>query len=161
MATLNEMVKAAQRSAPVNVEGLADDLGVKVRREFLEDDISGELVRVGEDEFQINVNVMDSLTRQRFTIAHELGHFIFHRSLIGDGVDDNRAYRSTDQGRYHNQAIGRAEETQANKFAASFLMPMQLIEPLQRQGLTVAQMAKRLQVSQHALSIRLGIPYEA
>lgn len=143
----------------MNVEGLADELGVRVKREFLADDISGELVHLGDGKYQINVNWADAITRQRFTIGHELGHFIFHRHLIGDGVDDNRAYRSTNQGRYFNQAIGSRQETEANRFAASLLMPDSLIEQLRREGLTPPQMADRLQVSQQAMCIRLGIPY--
>lgn len=52
------------------------------------------LERVG-DTFLITVAANDPLTRQRFTLAHELGHYMLHRTLIGDGLDDDRAYRST------------------------------------------------------------------
>lgn len=158
--TLNEFIAKAQAQAPVHIEGLARDLGVPVNREFLDDGISGELVKTGDDTYEINVNVLDPLTRQRFTIAHELGHYIYHRSLIGDGVDDDRAYRSTQAGRYHNTRIGPRQETEANRFAATVLMPDHLLDELESLGYTTEEKAMKLQVSKQALCIRLGIPIE-
>ncbi len=159
MKTLIESIRRAQRSAPVNVEGLASELGVRVNHSFLEAGISGELVRVSGDHFEINVNGLDPVTRRRFTIAHELGHYIYHRDLVGDGLDDDRAYRSTSTGRYFNTRIGPKQETEANQFAASLLMPKHLVDELKSAGLQRADMAKRLEVSEHAMAIRLGEPY--
>ena len=153
---LIDAMRRAQRYAPVDVESLARELGVKVNQSFLDPDISGELVSRGDDLFEINVNARNSPTRQRFTIAHELGHYVYHRDLIGEGLDDDRAYRSTDAGRYHNKDIGPREETEANKFAASLLMPKHLIDQLLNEGLSVPEMASRLQVSEQAMAIRLG-----
>ncbi len=158
METIFDKIKAAQRAAPVDVDGLAKALGVEVNHSFLDTDISGELVR-GDAQFVVNVNAKDPQTRQRFTLAHELGHLIHHRELIGSGLDDDRAYRSTSAGRYFNKRIGPRQETEANKFAANLLMPWHLIEELQAEGLTRPQMAKRLGVSEHAMAIRLGEPY--
>ena len=130
-----EAIRNAQRYAPVDVIGLADDLGVRVNKAWLDADVSGELEHIGNGRYHINVNAKDAETRQRFTIAHELGHFIYHRSLIGDGVDDDRAYRSTNVGRYHNKKIGPRQETEANRFAANLLMPANLIARLKEEGL--------------------------
>lgn len=157
--TIISMIRRAQRSAPVDVDGLCADLGLRVNQAWLDDDISGELVRVSPDKFEINVNASHPTTRQRFTTAHELGHFIYHRDLIGDGLDDDRAYRSTSKGRYHNTRIGRPQETQANQFAANLLMPWGLIEALRADGLSRKQIAKKLAVSEQALAIRLGDSY--
>lgn len=154
-----DAIDRAQRAAPVDIRGLAHDLGIKVYDAWLDPEVSGELERTVDGNYQINVNADDPITRQRFTIAHEIGHYIYHRSLVGSGVDDNRAYRSTKQGRYFNTRIGPREETEANRFAASVLMPNHLIEDLRRLGLDRAEMAKRLQVSEHALAIRLGEQY--
>lgn len=157
--TVVTMIRRAQQSAPVDIIGLANDLGVNVNEAWLADDVSGELVRIDENKYEINVNAAHHLTRKRFTIAHELGHFLYHKDLIGDGLDDDRAYRSTSAGRYHNTRIGPVQETQANQFAANTLMPHTLINSLRAEGLSRSQMAKRLQVSEHALAIRLGEPY--
>lgn len=157
--TIIDAIRRAQRGAPVDVEGLASDLGLRVNFSFLDPTVSGELRRVSEDRYEINVNARDPETRQRFTIAHELGHFINHRDLIGDGIDDDRAYRSTSAGRYHNTRIGPKQETEANRFAASLLMPNNIISDLKSEGLSRREVAKRLGVSEHALAIRTGEQY--
>jgi Zn-dependent peptidase ImmA (M78 family) len=165
--TLLDKIKRAQRTAPVDVEGLAFDLGIRVNHTRLNPDISGELVRITDpgdlgidhDRYEINVNSQHAETRRRFTIAHELGHYVLHRDLIGAGLDDDRAYRSSEAGRYRNTRIGSRQETQANKFAADLLMPYRLIQELQKEGLGTQSLARRLKVSEHALAIRLGLPY--
>lgn len=157
-----ETINRFRRIAPVNVEGLAQALGVRVHRAWLDDDISGMIERRRNGSYQIVVNAAHPSTRQRFTIAHELGHYMLHRHLIGDGVDDDRAYRSTQAGKYFNTAIGPKEETEANRFAVSVLMPHDLIERLkeERGHTTPRELARDLEVSEHAMSIRLGVPYD-
>ncbi len=153
-----ETINQYRRAAPVDVVGLSSALGVPVHEAFLAQGISGMIERSG-DGYQIVVNAMDSPTRQRFTVAHELGHYMLHRHLIGNGVDDDRLYRSTEIGKYHNTAVGPREETEANRFAASVLMPHDLIEAKQHAGInSPAQLARELGVSEHAMCIRLGIP---
>jgi Zn-dependent peptidase ImmA (M78 family) len=113
--------------------------------------------RRGDGGYLITVNAIDSLTRQRFTTAHELGHYMLHRDRIGDGIADDRAYRSTSSSKYRNTRIGPRQETQANTFAANVLMPFDLIERLKREGYsTPGELAKRLAVSEQAMSIRLS-----
>lgn len=153
-----EIINRYRKSAPVDVEALASSLSVPVHYAFLSSEISGMIERFGAG-YRITVNAIDPITRKRFTIAHELGHYMLHRSLIGDGVDDDRAYRSTALGKYHNTAIGPRQETEANKFAANLLMPYHLINRLQDEDVRdPADLAKRLGVSRHAMCIRLGIP---
>lgn len=94
-------------------------------------------------------------------MAHELGHYVFHLHLIGSGVDDNRAYRSTGSGGYFNRNIAAREESEANRFAASVLMPEDLIQRLREKN-TAEKMAKMFQVSTQAINIRLsGLPERA
>jgi Zn-dependent peptidase ImmA (M78 family) len=153
-----ELINEARRHIPVDVANLARALRVQVKAAFLDLDISGMIER-GPLGFTITYNHGDSSTRQRFTIAHELGHFMLHRHLIGDGVDDDRAYRSTTAGKYHNTRIGPREETQANKFAANLLMPADLVKREFERTQDVAETAKLFGVSEHAMSIRLGVAY--
>lgn len=166
-----EVINQFRQSPPVNVEGLAEALGVDVHYAYLQPETSGMLENRGGD-YVITVNARDPATRRRFSLAHELGHYMLHRHLVGDGVDDDRAYRSTEQGRYHNTLIGPKEETEANRFAANVLMPHDLIEREKRekgllelaaeeQARAVSEIAQRFGVSRHALSIRLGVPYRA
>ena len=70
------------------------------------------------------------------------------------------AYRSTEAGKYHNTLIGPSEETEANKFAANLLMPRLAVDrEWEKEGMKVEQMAILFGVSEHAMSIRLGVPY--
>lgn len=117
--------------------------------------VSGKIFRDplngGPSGFSIAVNGNDHPLRQRFTVAHEIGHFILHRSVLesGDLVDD-AMYRSR---------LSSKEETAANRLAADILMPQQLIRSLLDAGVRdVESLAKRLQVSLPAMKIRLGIP---
>jgi Zn-dependent peptidase ImmA (M78 family) len=144
-----------RESIPVDVEGLALALGIKVRKAYLSDNISG-MIRKVKEGFEITVNARHPETRQRFTLAHEIGHYVLHRSLMGDGNVDDRAYRS--DGSVQNNCIGPREETEANKFAANLLMPSEAIKKLRADGIdTPAKMAYLLKVSEGAMRIRLGL----
>ncbi|MCO5092637.1 ImmA/IrrE family metallo-endopeptidase [Bosea sp. (in: a-proteobacteria)] len=164
-----QLVLRAMQNAPVDVEGLALTLGLPVREAYLGDDTAGMLEKVSDGFFnktpsgyQIVVNADQPETRKRFTIAHEIGHFLYHRHLIGNGVGDSKAFRSTDKQRYFNTAIGPKQETEANQFAATVLMPKSLVARVAREeGLnSPAALAKRFGVSEHAMCIHLGEPYE-
>jgi len=145
---------------PVDVEGLSWAIGVPVRYANLEDETSGMIERLGNDKFRITVNANHPKTRQRFTIAHELGHYIMHRSKIGIGIDENKAYRSKSAGIYRNAAIGPAQETQANQFAVSVLMPSALLRKVREMHLNSPKAAAReLGVSEQAYCIIAGVPY--
>lgn len=150
------------RQPPIDVEGLAAALGVEVKYSFLDPDTSGVIERVNGDKFRILVNATHPHTRQRFTIAHELGHYMLHRHLIGEGIADNRAYRSDHKARYRNTDIGPTQETQANKFAVSILMPDSALAAVNHdnQHNSPAAKAKALGVSEQAYCIRAGIQYE-
>ncbi len=153
-----EIVESYMRApGPTDVDGLAKVLGINVKRASLNGDISGMIERdSSKNKFTIVVNNAHSAERQRFTIAHELGHYIYHKDSIGDGIADDSAYRSTEAGKYHNTKIGTQEETQANKFAAGLLMPTTKIHKLQAEGHTdVKVLAKKLGVSIPAMKIRL------
>lgn len=140
--------------APVNVEGAIADLGILLQRAPLADEISGMISRISDDLFQITVNSNHSPFRQRFTMAHELAHYIWHRRLIGDGLKDNRLYRADPA--LGNTRIGSRHERQANAWAARFLMPDHLIERYYAQGIHTAQeMAKKFAVSQRAMEIAM------
>lgn len=156
------IINTFRRSAPVDVQALSLALGVPVRSSFLGPNLSGLIERTGDAKFAITVNASHPETRQRFTMAHELGHYMLHRHLLGSGVDDNRMYRSEPGGPFHNTKIGPAQETEANKFAAELLMPHELIALVRKRGVTTARdLAREFGVSEHAMSIRIGVTYAA
>ena len=151
-----DIIKQYWNSAPVPVGDIARALGVPVLAVGFPANISGAIQRDGEG-YKIVVNKNHAKTRQRFTVAHELGHFIYHRDLLGGGVGDNLAFRAEDT-ELPNPNITITHERQANTFASNLLMPNHLIAQLKAQGLkTPEQLADALEVSPEAMRIKLGL----
>lgn len=150
-----DIIKQYVSSDPVDVFGLASEMGIDVAERSLPDNTSGSLKKT-DHGYTITINQSHSENRKRFTVAHEIAHFILHDNLIGGGIYDNMAYRS-DDGR-SNPNIKQYHETEANKFAASILMPTKLIQELQSQGVgSSRELAGRLGVSEQAMRIRMGL----
>jgi Zn-dependent peptidase ImmA (M78 family) len=157
---LNEIFDAInyfKLTAPVDVEGLALALQLKVERQNLSDEICG-MIKRKDGKYIIVVNQNHVITRQRFTIAHEIGHFIYHRPKIGDGVVDNALYRQVSYNGITNNEINAKDEQQANNFAANLLMPRHLIDNIRNQcggSYDEIKLAEKLNVSVQAIKIRL------
>jgi Zn-dependent peptidase ImmA (M78 family) len=120
---------AGQQSLPVDVAEIARQRGASVVYETMGPDLSGLLYRDG-GTVVIGVNSLHATNRQRFTIAHELGHLVLHqgRPVVLDHVvrlnfRDPRSGMATD-----------AEEIQANRFAAELLMPAERVRAEARRG---------------------------
>lgn len=103
--------------APVPVERLARMKGCRVVKYDIKD-ISGVLFR-SSDDVVIGVNAKHPLQRQKFTIAHELGHFLLHD---GEAVHYDKDYRVSLRSDLSSAGTD-IEEIEANFFAASLLMP--------------------------------------
>jgi Zn-dependent peptidase ImmA (M78 family) len=150
-----EIIRKHWDSRPVPIETIINEIGLEFDREYLDDDISGFIERKADGTYRIVVNAWHAPTRQRFTAAHELGHYIYHRELLGDGVGDNRAYRADGPAK-PNPNIRPVHERQANSFAANVLMPRHVLASLGDQ--TVSTLANSFGVSPEAMRIRLGRP---
>lgn len=142
-------------SAPIDVNAVATRLGLTIYEKPLDRGISGMIIREADKAapsgYVIYVDQNEAYVRQRFTAAHEIGHFVLHQEHIGDGVTDNHLFRS--------DRLSNWMEVQANRFAADLLMPYDLIDELVRQGVdSVPELAKALGVSEIAMGIRLGHP---
>lgn len=158
METVIDKIKRFKESAPVNVEALIRSFGIELDvKASLNEEVSGELVNLGKERYRISINKNDPYYRKRFTMAHELGHFLLHRGLIGDGVNDSRAYRSVKNGKFYNLNITAAHEAQANRFAANLLMPEDLVrdEYEKAQG-DIVSLSKKFQVSKAAMTYVLN-----
>jgi len=155
--TPGEIIAKYQRDAPVAVVSIAKDLGVNVwEMHDLPEGFSGKLwrdpVNGGASGFSIGVRASEAVTRKRFTVAHEIAHFILHRNRLDGGLVEDIMYRG---------GLSNREETQANQMAADILMPFPLINRLVDEGeSSIEKLAARLQVSLQALKIRLGVPFD-
>ena len=148
-----------QTKPPVRIERIAKDLGVELRSGDL-GDVSGVLVRQDHSAI-IGINSTQSAQRQRFTIAHELGHFLLHEGITNH-VD--RSYRVNFRSAESSQATN-VEEIEANYFAASILMPKHMLDAETAELALdnddrVAELARLFQVSRLAMSLRLANLYE-
>lgn len=147
-----EIIDQYTNLAPVNVERIVNDFGIKIMYAELGDNVSGAIKKDnlfgGNSGYVILVNQADPKSRQRFTIAHELAHYLLHKEFIGDGIKEDTLYRST---------LSNPMEKQANKVAANILMPRQLIKDLMSQyNNNIKNVAKKLQVSLQTLEIQLA-----
>ena len=148
---------------PVNVEAIAESLGLAVYRQILGDNIAAMILRDrlrgGQSGFAVFINTNDMKVRQRFSLAHEIAHYVLHRDLIENGVTDDTMYRSSELSSHY--------ETQANKFAADILMPIRLIKKSYQANQSyqpnpsLSGLASLFQVSKASMKIRLdGLNYE-
>jgi Zn-dependent peptidase ImmA (M78 family) len=94
---VDEIANACEKKSPINIESIIRSYGILLdRKAELHRDIAGQIELMSDgNTYKISTNKQDGYYRQRFTMAHELGHFLFHSSLLGEGVDDNKAYRSS------------------------------------------------------------------
>jgi len=145
---------------PVDVVSAAKAIGVRVLFDELPNGVSGKIQKDNEGKYYIVANQDEPEVRQRFTIAHELGHYMYHRSLIGDGVSDSPAYRAPDETIYETTPLERIHERQANQFAANLLMPLARIKEVERENpeISILELARRFNVSEDAMRIRKGMP---
>lgn len=141
---------------PVKLGQLARDLGVLVKVSKLRIGISGQITNENGN-YIIRVNRHEARERQRFTIAHELAHFLLHQHIIDtsdDGITDTVLYRS-----------GASEhvEYEANRLAADIVMPAELLECQLKEEFggvvtdaSIEGLAASFQVSKAAMEIRLS-----
>lgn len=141
---------------PVRVGAMAAALGVKVLRSTLPRGISGQ---IGQEngEFVIRVNRHEAKHRQRFTLAHELAHFLLHRDrIVADGGwSENVLLRSGQPAQIEYEANRLASDLiiPSNKLAeatADYSGPMtdEVIEDLARRfGVSTTAMEIKLQMA--------------
>lgn len=153
------LTRAAIECAPVPVDELAVLVGATIRRQPFDAGLSGMVHRGPEGPAVIGVNSSHPNTRQRFTIAHEIGHLLLHRAE-GFHLDDRFVFGLRSE---RSSLAADAYEIEANQFAAELLMPeMFLRRDLGARELdpetddTIGELAGRYGVSTQAMTIRLS-----
>jgi len=157
--------EASVKMPPVPVDVLIRRQGIEIVRKNLDDETSGFVYVDSKTNYTvIGLNISHSRTRQRFTLAHELGHFLMHKTSGGHlHVDDKDFFvKFRDKNSQHGSD---QQETEANAFAAELLMPANFLERDVRRlkdGVSISDekairaMANRYGVSLQALLFRLG-----
>ena len=147
---------------PIPVETVAYHLGLDVRPAPLGDDISGLLV-IEDGQGTIGYNIKHAEVRQRFTIAHELGHYVLHQSAQPLFIDKRYRSSATYYRDGHTATGSSALEIEANSFAAALLMPDDLVyAEVAKHDLdlgdeeSLSVLAKKFKVSTQAMAYRLA-----
>jgi Zn-dependent peptidase ImmA (M78 family) len=156
--------RAGITKPPIKLERLAKRLNYPIVYQRFAGDVSGTVLLDDDGTVTIGINSYHSPVRQRFSIAHEIGHAQLHVSGGKDKlfVDPpaRQLFRNADA------SLGEdPREVQANQYAAALLMPRQFVvthgkELVERnprisiEGL-VASMAERFEVSSQAMRYRL------
>jgi Zn-dependent peptidase ImmA (M78 family) len=110
-------------STPVPVDRIAKQLGAHLRYAPLDEELSG-MVFIRDQTPIIGVNSLHHPNRQRFTIAHEIGHLRLHPEFITSAVHVDKGFAVPVLRRDARSAHGTEKlEIEANQFAAALLIP--------------------------------------
>ncbi|CCF85310.1 ImmA/IrrE family metallo-endopeptidase [Nitrolancea hollandica] len=133
---------------PVDIHAIAEFLGFMVLPFEFPDSTSGLTYIEGAIK-TIGVNSSHALVRQRFSAAHEIGHYLSGHEAYDHGqthVEDRPTYLDPQY----------QQEVEANEFAAELLMPSKILKKdVARMGLDVRELARRYEVSEQAMWIQL------
>lgn len=162
-----EIIAKYTTSFPVHVGKLAEELGLTViSTADLPEGMSGSIAKEGDD-YVIYVNSAQPLPRQRFTIAHEIGHYLKHKPYL-DTTDEILnptkkvllSRRSSDSLPAGSEA--RKREQEADDFAAELLMPELSFKDFWVKAQSLKDVANYFGVSVMAANVRaalLGLGY--
>ncbi|WP_276119849.1 ImmA/IrrE family metallo-endopeptidase [Pararhizobium qamdonense] len=150
-----ETVAKHLNELPVKLGALAKDLGIDVKLSSLPLNVSGQIAKTPTG-FEIKINRHESRQRQRFTLAHEIAHFLIHRDVIermGGTLTDSVLYRS---------GASESIEYEANRLASQIVMPEHALRAAySRFGENISEsavelLAEEFGVSKAAMEIRMA-----
>lgn len=144
---------------PIDVKRIARTLGIEVEEAPYEGEVSGFLYQDGTKSI-IGVNKNHHPNRQRFTIAHEFGHYMLH------GRTETFVDKESSPLKFNRDGKSGAgvdpREVEANAFAAELLMPkaylvndLKEISAAEGTEAIITKLARRYKVSEQAMSFRL------
>lgn len=135
---------------------LAGELGVKVYNAKFGIEGTHGLLAIRSGRPSIYVEASDSPARKRFTIAHEIGHYLLHFGDQDvehiDSADDFRTVHDPDEG----WSPDKRREWEANAFAAALLMDEASVRKHWPTVGSIEGMAALYQVSKQAMGYRLA-----
>jgi Zn-dependent peptidase ImmA (M78 family) len=154
---VKELLERFGPKIPVDIEAIAEALNISVHTEDLEATVSGILM-IKDGHAVVVINELHPAVRKRFTLAHEIGHYLLHRDSSKVFIDGSplffRDYRST--------SLSAKQELEANTFAAELLMPASVLrDEIRRQwvdikdAVAVRRLATKYGVSSKAFVVRL------
>lgn len=147
-------------SIPTPVEKIAKAVGARLRFSPFDAELSG-MVYIKDGLPIIGVNSLHHPNRQRFTIAHELGHLELHKEMITTSVHVDKEFPALMRDLASAAGTERAE-VEANQFAAELLVPRKLLDRVLagkqfdiEDEKPLEELAQKFRVSRQALEYRI------
>jgi len=132
---------------PIDLNRVADACGLTIKQgDFNDPEIEGAFDRGSMTVF---LSKTDPFDKQNFTLAHEIGHLELHKDLATNIFTMHQLSKILLDGNNDPQ------EEQANQFAASLLIPKQLLQPLWKASKDIEQLALIFGVPQIVMQYRL------
>ena len=133
---------------PVPVGKICERLGIEAFYVKLPDNISGNLYKEG-GKYYIKANEGHHPYRRRFTVAHELGHYLKHKEYL----DSKKEILERSDTIYTESE--RQMEAEANRFAAELLMPTKVFIQKYLKSNDLQELADYFFTSKDAIKFRL------
>jgi Zn-dependent peptidase ImmA (M78 family) len=135
---------------PVDLRIITDKLGLLYEEvDYFDEDVDSLIIPV-DDRVVAAVNLKQSRVRRRFSLAHEICHFLHHkdRSLL----EEPRTIDSPET--WDESTAGKDPfEAEADIFAGELLVPLPMLKKAYRPGHTAADLARIFDVSEAVASI--------
>lgn len=140
---------------PINLSKLAKKLNLSIYGKSLNKDISGAILKTIDGNYIIYVNTDEPFRRQRFTVAHEIAHFILHKDEIDKQLKGNLT--ELKNGIMYRSKLSNIYETQANQLASEILIPIGKLKDyiINKKINNINELSDIFKVSKHAMQIRL------
>lgn len=146
--TANILLDNDMYKIPADIIKIAKANDIDVYEGDLDKKVSGAIkYDKSTNKFAILLNKNDARTRQRFTLAHELGHFFLHKEiLMSDEIHIDTMFRMPDE-----------KEKEVDYFAGALLMNKTLLKKMYKDNKTIAELAELFDVSISAMTVRLDV----
>ena len=145
---------------PIDLIAIANELGLEVFTSSSMDKDESGVIRFNRDKntYKIYINEKHSPKRKRFTLAHEIAHYICDKDYLeayGEIVESKECIRSL------NRIGGSVPDSdmvwrdiRANRFAAELLMPLSPFITIWDKAASIEDVANAFNVSTHAAKVR-------
>lgn len=155
---LMEKMEKYKAFFPVPLLDLANDLGLEIyETNDLPNHQSGSLFHEN-GKFKIFVNAKHPLTRKRFTVAHEIAHYVLHKDKFAIGeehIDDVKTpIKELKRANAPMTDEEKRMEIEANAVAADILMPEEEFRKVFDVATDIKEVAEKFRVSESAAAFR-------
>jgi len=147
-------------NVPTDLKAIFASLGLKYIELDDPNDIDGAIIEIENKPSIAVLNRAKAIQRQRFTLAHELGHiFLNHKQRdIYNPEFEREEAEQEEGGRYEQERMSHKKpptEIEADVFAAELLIPFEQLKKYEKEMNNVEKMAEIFVVSKQAMALAI------